>query len=305
MTQPAKLALEDGTVFTGTSFGAAGEVDGEVCFNTSMTGYQEILTDPSYRGQIVTMTYPQIGNYGVNAEDVESAQARTWPASSSASAAAWPSNFRSQRHARRATSNGTASSASKASTPGPSSAASATRGAMKGVLSTADLDDASLVAKAKASPGLVGRDLVREVMPAAAARLERAADQLAHWKRAADGEAGATRSRRLQRSRRRPRLRHEVEHRPPPGATMGCRVTVLPGTATADEVLAPQARRRLPLQRPRRPRAARLRHRHHPRRARQEAGLRHLPRPSAARRSPAAPRPSSSSSATAAPTSRC
>src|SRR6516225_8812161 len=70
--QAAKLALEDGTVFTGTAFGAAGEVDGEVCFNTSMTGYQEILTDPSYRGQIVAMTYPQIGNYGVNAKDVES-----------------------------------------------------------------------------------------------------------------------------------------------------------------------------------------------------------------------------------------
>ena len=71
-TQSAKLALEDGTVFTGEAFGALGEVDGEVCFNTSMTGYQEILTDPSYRGQIVTMTYPEIGNYGVNAEDVES-----------------------------------------------------------------------------------------------------------------------------------------------------------------------------------------------------------------------------------------
>ena len=68
----AKLALEDGTVFTGTAFGAEGETGGEVCFNTSMTGYQEILTDPSYRGQIVAMTYPEIGNYGVNAEDVES-----------------------------------------------------------------------------------------------------------------------------------------------------------------------------------------------------------------------------------------
>src|ERR1044071_5763899 len=67
-----KLALEDGTVFTGESFGATGEVEGEVVFNTSMTGYQEILTDPSYRGQIVAMTYPEIGNYGVNAEDVES-----------------------------------------------------------------------------------------------------------------------------------------------------------------------------------------------------------------------------------------
>src|SRR5258707_15756535 len=72
MTKPAKLALEDGTVFTGISFGAEGEVDGEVIFNTAMTGYQEILTDPSYRGQIVTITYPMIGNYGINEEDVES-----------------------------------------------------------------------------------------------------------------------------------------------------------------------------------------------------------------------------------------
>src|SRR5947207_11607079 len=68
----AKLALEDGTVYTGRSFGARGETFGEVVFNTSMTGYQEVLTDPSYKGQIVTMTYPLIGNYGVNEDDVES-----------------------------------------------------------------------------------------------------------------------------------------------------------------------------------------------------------------------------------------
>src|SRR6202795_1096230 len=68
----AKLALEDGTVFTGWGFGAEGETFGEVVFNTSMTGYQEILTDPSYKGQIVTMTYPLIGNYGVNLQDIES-----------------------------------------------------------------------------------------------------------------------------------------------------------------------------------------------------------------------------------------
>src|SRR4051794_36796818 len=67
-----KLALEDGTVFTGQGFGAAGTSEGEVVFNTSMTGYQEILTDPSYKGQIVTMTYPLIGNYGINKTDVES-----------------------------------------------------------------------------------------------------------------------------------------------------------------------------------------------------------------------------------------
>src|SRR5258708_39422176 len=68
----AVLALEDGTVYRGRAFGARAETCGEVCFNTSMTGYQEILTDPSYKGQIVTMTYPQIGNCGVNRQDVES-----------------------------------------------------------------------------------------------------------------------------------------------------------------------------------------------------------------------------------------
>src|SRR6187402_1916261 len=71
----AKLALEDGTVFTGSAFGARGTSEGEVVFNTSMTGYQEILTDPSYEGQIVTMTYPLIGNYGINKSDMESRRA--------------------------------------------------------------------------------------------------------------------------------------------------------------------------------------------------------------------------------------
>ena len=69
----AVLALEDGTVYEGRSFGHAGETTGEVVFNTALSGYQEVLTDPSYAGQIVTMTYPHIGNYGVNVDDVESA----------------------------------------------------------------------------------------------------------------------------------------------------------------------------------------------------------------------------------------
>jgi carbamoyl-phosphate synthase small subunit len=69
----AILALEDGRCFEGTAFGATGTTTGEICFNTSMTGYQEVITDPSYRGQIVAMTYPQIGNYGINPEDAESA----------------------------------------------------------------------------------------------------------------------------------------------------------------------------------------------------------------------------------------
>jgi carbamoyl-phosphate synthase small subunit len=73
----AILALEDGRWFAGQAFGATGTVCGEACFNTSMTGYQEVLTDPSYRGQIVAMTYPLIGNYGTNALDEESAQPHT------------------------------------------------------------------------------------------------------------------------------------------------------------------------------------------------------------------------------------
>lgn len=76
MTRPAILALEDGSVFRGVAIGADGESSGEVVFNTSMTGYQEILTDPSYSRQIVTLTYPHIGNVGVNAEDEESPHPR-------------------------------------------------------------------------------------------------------------------------------------------------------------------------------------------------------------------------------------
>src|SRR5215831_13087655 len=76
LSKPAILVLEDGRTFKGASFGAEGETFGEMVFNTSMTGYQEILTDPSYAGQIVCMTYPLIGNYGVNEQDRESARPR-------------------------------------------------------------------------------------------------------------------------------------------------------------------------------------------------------------------------------------
>src|SRR5262249_10178171 len=145
------------------SFGATGEVDGEVCFNTSMTGYQEILTDPSYRGQIVAMTYPEIGNYGVNAEDVESGrpQLAGFIVRNHSSLA---SNFRAagglEEYLARAGVVGISGIDTRALVRRIRQ-----RGAMKGVLSTEDLDDASLVSKAQASPGLVGRDLVREVVP--------------------------------------------------------------------------------------------------------------------------------------------
>src|SRR5437879_10825606 len=94
--KPAVLALTDGTVLKGTALGAPGETVGEVVFNTAMSGYQEILTDPSYRGQMVTMTYPHIGNYGINPEDVESS--RPWLAGFIVKEACpYPSNWRSRR----------------------------------------------------------------------------------------------------------------------------------------------------------------------------------------------------------------
>src|SRR4026208_1309304 len=91
----AKLALEDGTVFAGRPVGADGERSGEVVFNTAMSGYQEVLTDPSYKGQIVTMTYPHIGNYGINSEDRESGKPQV-EGFIVREATQAPSNFRSQ-----------------------------------------------------------------------------------------------------------------------------------------------------------------------------------------------------------------
>jgi carbamoyl-phosphate synthase small subunit len=159
----AKLALEDGSVFTGRSFGAQGETDGEVVFNTSMTGYQEIVTDPSYNGQIVAMTYTEIGNCGVNREDAESP--RLWIRGFIVrELSSRVSNFRAERSLESyLEENGVIGLA------GIDTRALVRRirvqGAMKGIISTTDLDDASLVAKARNSPGLVGRDLASEVMP--------------------------------------------------------------------------------------------------------------------------------------------
>ena len=159
----AKLALEDGTVYTGRGFGAAGETFGEVVFNTSMTGYQEVLTDPSYKGQIVTMTYPHIGNYGVNREDEESGHPQV-EGFVVREFARHPSNFRSHKSLD--------DYLKEHNIPGIEGIDTRAlvrrlrvRGAMNGVLSTTDLDDASLVAKARAFPGMAGRDLVSAVVP--------------------------------------------------------------------------------------------------------------------------------------------
>src|SRR6476659_5107962 len=238
MDKPAKLALEDGTVFTGTSIGADGEVDGEVCFNTSMTGYQEILTDPSYRGQIVTMTYPQIGNYGVNAEDVESGRphlagfvvrehSRT------------QSNFRSEQSlSEYLVQHGIVAIESIDTRSLVRRLRSC--GALKGVISTKDLDDASLVAKAKASPGLVGRDLVREVLPDQPSEWQQPLSEWTHL----DGHSRTSDHSQLSTLNSQP-SHHVVAldfgmkwNIPRHLVDMGCRVTILPGTATAEDVLA-------------------------------------------------------------------
>ncbi|MBW2019503.1 MAG: glutamine-hydrolyzing carbamoyl-phosphate synthase small subunit [Deltaproteobacteria bacterium] len=157
----ALLALEDGTVFYGNTFAGEGEVSGEVVFNTSMTGYQEILTDPSYKGQIVTMTYPLIGNYGINSQDVESSRIQV-EGFVVKEYEPIPSNWRSQEtladYLSRQGIIGIEGVDTRALTRHIR-----LEGAMKGVISTTDLDPASLIKKAKASQGLVGRDLVKEV----------------------------------------------------------------------------------------------------------------------------------------------
>ena len=157
----AILALEDGTIFAGRAFAGKGEAAGEVVFNTSMTGYQEILTDPSYRGQIVTMTYPLIGNYGVNDEDVESGRCAgpgLYHQGIRAGAEQLAVPAEPGRYLESQGVIGIEGIDTRALTRHLRVA-----GAMKGVLSTEDLDPESLVARAKTSPGLVGRDLVREV----------------------------------------------------------------------------------------------------------------------------------------------
>jgi carbamoyl-phosphate synthase small subunit len=157
----ALLALEDGKIFEGESFTGPGETTGEIVFNTSMSGYQELLTDPSYKGQIVTMTYPLIGNYGVNPEDMESAKIQA-EAFLIKEYNAFPSNYRATGSLADFLKDhkilGVQSIDTRALTRHLRLA-----GAMKGVISTLDLNPESLVRKARNSAGLVGRDLVREV----------------------------------------------------------------------------------------------------------------------------------------------
>jgi carbamoyl-phosphate synthase small subunit len=157
----AILALADGRYYEGVSVGAEGEAVGEVVFNTSMTGYQEILTDPSYEGQLVAMTYPQIGNVGVNLEDVESRQpfmkgfiVKEYTPQPSNWRATEPLHEYMKRHGIVGIEGIDTRSLVRHLRD---------RGSQEAIISTEDVDPTVLGAKAKASPGLVGRDLVRNV----------------------------------------------------------------------------------------------------------------------------------------------
>src|ERR1700692_1910204 len=143
----AKLALEDGALYTGTGFGAVGDTFCEVVFNTSMTGYQEVLTDPSYKGQIVTMTYPLIGNYGINAEDRESKRPQV-DGFIVRECTRIPSTFRSPGSLSDYLAENRIIGLEGIDTRSLVRRLRV-RGAMMGVLSTTDLDDVSLVNKAR------------------------------------------------------------------------------------------------------------------------------------------------------------
>ncbi|MFA5181062.1 MAG: glutamine-hydrolyzing carbamoyl-phosphate synthase small subunit [Syntrophales bacterium] len=226
---PAILVLEDGSVFPGHAFAGAGEVCGEVVFNTGMTGYQEVITDPSYKGQIVTMTYPLVGNYGINPEDMES-DGIYLEGFIVKEYHSRPSNWQS-----RQTLQAFLEAHGKLGVEGLDTRALTRRlrltGAMKGILSTETTDIDRLIKKVRAYPGLVGRDLVKEV----------ACQTPYLWKEGSRQELlTELKSRRPQQTERRVAvidcgvkyniLRH-LEAR-------GCQVIVLPATATGEDILA-------------------------------------------------------------------
>jgi carbamoyl-phosphate synthase small subunit len=162
MTLPrATLALEDGTVFEGRSFGRQGETTGEVVFNTALCGYQEVLTDPSYAGQIVTMTYPHIGNYGVNREDVESARPQVAGfvvREASTRASSWRASGELHRYLDEHGVVGISEIDTRALTRHLR-----THGAKRGVISTISSEAPFLIERAQRSRSMVGLDLAREV----------------------------------------------------------------------------------------------------------------------------------------------
>jgi carbamoyl-phosphate synthase small subunit len=214
----AILALEDGTVFQGRGFGRHGETTGEVVFNTALCGYQEVLTDPSYAGQIVTMTYPHIGNYGVNLEDVESSRPQVAGfvvREVSAVASSWRSSGSLGQYLDDNAIVGISDLDTRALTRHLR-----THGAKRGVISMLSSDAAALVEKARASRSMVGLDLAREVTCAEAYSFDGVRGEMARPYKVVAYDFGIKRNilRML--------------------AAAGCDVVVVPAATTAEEALA-------------------------------------------------------------------
>jgi carbamoyl-phosphate synthase small subunit len=212
---PALLALEDGRTFRGRSWAAEGEACGEMVFNTSMTGYQEVLTDPSYAGQIVCMTYPLIGNYGVNQADEESA--RPWVEGfvvreASRVASNWRLDETLDDYLRRWKIVAIEGIDTRALVRHIRD-----KGAMRACISTVDLDEASLVEKALNSPPMENRELASVVTTDAPYTFKSEGDERFH---VVCYDFGVKRN----------SLRQL--------AKLGCRITVVPAATQADEVLA-------------------------------------------------------------------
>jgi carbamoyl-phosphate synthase small subunit len=213
------LALEDGSIFAGRSFGAVGETSGEVVFNTSMSGYQEILTDPSYAGQIVVMTYPHIGNYGTNAEDEESQRpyAEGFVAREFSSV---HSNWRSEEALEKYLKRHHVVAISEVDTRALVRHIRS-KGAMRGIIGSADIDPKQLVEKARAVRSMLGCDLASSVT---------CSRQYVYGGSSADPEIRDFRVFAYDYGIKRNILNHL--------ANLGCRVTVVPASTSAEEILA-------------------------------------------------------------------
>jgi carbamoyl-phosphate synthase small subunit len=220
----AKLALEDGTVFTGKGFGATGTAEGEVVFNTAMTGYQEILTDPSYKGQIVTMTYPLIGNYGINRQDVESKRPHVAgfiikelsPVHSN-----WRADMSLHEYLKASGIIGLQGIDTRALVR-----KIRIGGAMRGILSTEILDHAQLVERARHAAEMAGADWVKAVKPSC--EYSWSEDQ-GNWKLGTVERGDGLHVVALDCGAKHNILRHLTER--------GVKVTVLPPDTTTAEIL--------------------------------------------------------------------
>ncbi len=237
-TEPreAVLALEDGTLFSGWSFGSSRDAVGEIVFNTSMTGYQEILTDPSYKGQIVAMTYPLIGNYGVNEYDIEAPGPQV-EAFVVREYCRYPSNWRQKQ--------GLDAYLTAHDIPGIYGVDTRaltrhirTLGAMRAVVSCTTLDKQILVRKAREWPGLVGQDMVQRVTCKKAFQWPSEQTLSESWKRRPPlkgRRTSAANGRRYRVVAMDFGIKFNILRIM---ATMGCDVTVVPAQTTAEYILS-------------------------------------------------------------------